>query len=181
MHILFTAGALRTDSFNKKHAKEALRLAIELGHTGEFVDLRDHSMPVYDGDIEAASGVPKETQALAAKIARADALVISTPEYNGGIPGVLKNVLDWLSRLKPMPLADKHLLLLAASPGAMGGLRSLWHTRVPFEAVGVHVYPTMSGLSQAGDAFDDQGKLKDEKKIKALKELLEKFTKHVGK
>lgn len=181
MHILFTAGALRTDSLNKKHAKEALRLAQELGHAGEFIDLREYAMPVYDGDDEAKNGVPENAKKLAEKIAAADALVISTPEYNGSIPGGLKNVIDWLSRLKPMPLADKHLLLLAASPGPMAGVRALWHTRVPFEAVGVHVYPTMSGLGGAGDAFDEQGRLKDEKRAKALKELLEKFAAHIGK
>src|ERR1700733_841975 len=107
MKLLIFGGALRADSCNKKFAREALRLAKELGADGEFLDLRDYPMPVYDGDIEATSGIPATTTALGKKIAAADAVVISTPEYNGSIPGILKNVVDWLSREKPVSLTDK--------------------------------------------------------------------------
>ena len=120
MKLLIFAGALRADSCNKKFAREAFRLARELGAEGEFVDLKDYPMPVYDGDIETASGIPAGTAALGKKILAAEALVISTPEYNGSIPGVLKNVIDWLSREKTVSLSGKHLLLLAASPGRLG-------------------------------------------------------------
>ncbi len=181
MHILFTAGSFRTESLNKKNAKEALRLAQELGHTGEFVDLRDYAIPVYDGDDEEKSGAPEGVKKLGEKIAAADALVVSTPEYNYSMPGGLKNVVDWLSRLKPAPLAGKPLLLLGASPGPLSAVRGMTHSKVAFDSVGMHVFPTLLGLGTAGDAFDEQGRLKDEKKTKALKELLEKFAKHVGK
>jgi len=179
MKPLIFAGSLRTDSCNKKFAREAFRLAKELGADGEFIDLKDYPMPVYDGDIEAASGIPATTVALGRKIAPADALVISTPEYNGSIPGIFKNVIDWLSRDKPLSLTDKHVLLLAASPGALGGVRSLWHTRQPLEVLGAHVFPGMMGLPDAYHAFDGQGKLKDEKTAARLKTLLEQFTNHV--
>ena len=178
MNLLVFAGALRADSSNKKFAREALRLAEEEGVSGEFIDLRDYAMPVYDGDIETASGVPVSTAALGKKILAADALVISMPEYNGSIPGVLKNVIDWLSREKPVSLRGKHLLLLGASPGKFGGIRSLWHSRQPFEVLGVHVYPGMMGLSDAYNAFDLQGRLKDEKTIEQLKKTLDQFIKH---
>jgi len=181
MHLLFFAGSLRADSVNKKYAREALRFAKELGHDGEFIDLKSYPLPLMDEDIQNNEGFPAPLAQLAEKIAKADALVISSPEYNGGISSPLKNALDWLSRLSPMPLADKSLLLLAASPGPLSGVRGLWHTRVPFEAVGVHVYPAMSGLGGAFDAFDAEGKLKDEKKAAALKGTLEKFIKHVAK
>jgi NAD(P)H-dependent FMN reductase len=178
MKLLAFAGSLRADSCNKKFAREALRLA---GAEGEFLDLRDYPMPVYDGDIEAASGVPETAKALGKKILAADALVISTPEYNGSIPGILKNVIDWLSREKPVSLAGKHVLLLAASPGAMGGIRALWHSRQPFEVLGVHVFPGMMGLPNAYNAFDEQGKLKEEKTAQQLKATLEQFIAHVKK
>jgi len=181
MTVLFFAGSLRTESFNKKHAREAMRLAGEKGIKGEFIDLRDYAMPVYDEDIQDNEGFPDTVTKLAEKISAATALVISTPEYNGSIPGGLKNVIDWLSRLKPMPLADKSLLLLAASPGPLSGVRGLWHSRVPFEAVGVHVYPTMIGLAKAHEAFDEAGKLKDEKTTANLQATLEKFIAHVAK
>lgn len=179
MKLLVFAGSLRADSCNKKFAREALRLLPETGAEGEFLDLKDYPMPVYDGDIEAASGVPESTKKLGQKIAAADALIISTPEYNGSIPGPLKNVIDWLSRDKPVSLENKHLLLLAASPGALGAVRSLWHTRQPFEVLGVHVFPGMMGLPGAYSAFDEQGKLKDEKTAARLKGTLEQFIKHV--
>ncbi len=179
MKLLIFAGALRADSCNKKFAREALRLAQALGAEGEFIDLKDYPMPVYDGDIETASGIPAGTAALGQKILAATALVISTPEYNGSIPGVLKNAIDWLSREKTVSLTGKHLLLLAASPGRMGGVRSLWHSRQPFEVLGVHVYPGMMGLSDAYNAFDAQGRLKDAKTAAQLKQTLAQFIQHV--
>jgi chromate reductase len=179
MKIIVFAGSLRADSCNKKFARVATSFAKDAGADAEFLDLKDYPMPVYDGDIETASGIPAGTAALGKKILEADALVISTPEYNGSIPGVLKNVIDWLSRDKPMSLAGKHLLLLAASPGALGGIRALWHTRQPFDAVGVHVFPGMMSLPAAYQAFDAEGKLTNEKAAAQLKETLGQFIAHV--
>ena len=178
MNILVFAGALRADSSNKKFAREAVRLLGELSHKAEFLDLKDYPMPPYDGDIEASSGVPDTTKALSTKITGADALVISTPEYNASMPGMLKNIVDWLSRDKPMALANKPLLLLAASPGALGGVRVLWHARQPFEQLGMHVFPGMLGLPDSYNAFNENGTLKDPKMAEKLKQLLDQFTKH---
>ncbi|MFI5363781.1 MAG: NADPH-dependent FMN reductase [Elusimicrobiota bacterium] len=179
MKILLFAGSLRRDSLNKKFAREAARLlSSRPGIQVEFVDLQPLAIPVYDGDVEAASGVPAGVQTLSRMIAAADALVVSTPEYNGSIPGVLKNTIDWLSRLKPLSLAGKPFLLLAASPGALGGTRSLWHTRQPFEVLGVHVFPEMMGLPLAHEAFDASGALKDAKTSERLSGLLERFVAH---
>lgn len=180
MKLLAFAGSLRADSCNKKFAREALRLAKELGAEGEFLDLKEYPMPAYDGDIETFSGIPESVKKLGQKITDADALIISTPEYNGSIPGILKNVVDWLSRDKPMALAGRNILLLAASPGALGGVRSLWHTRQPFEVLGNYMFPGMMGLQNAYNAFDEQGHLKEDKTIQQLKKLLEQFIKHVG-
>lgn len=179
MDILTFAGSLRADSCNKKFAREAVRLIKELGHNGEFLDLKEYPMPVYDGDIETGSGIPETVVKLGKKITAADALVISTPEYNGSIPGILKNVIDWLSREKPVSLANKHVLLLAASPGMFGGIRSLWHTRQPFEILGVHMYPGMMGLPNAYNMFDAEGRLNDEKTLQRLRTTLEQFINHV--
>jgi len=135
-------------------------------------------MSPYDGDIEAASGVPGTTAKLGLKIREADAIVLSTPEYNGSIPGTLKNIIDWLSREKPVSLAGKHVLLLGASPGALGAVRSLWHSRQPLEVLGVHVFPGTQGLPNAYSAFDEQGHLKEEKTRLQLQKLLEQFIAH---
>ena len=176
MKILVFAGSLRQGSLNKKFAREAMRLlGTKSGIETEFVDLQPLSIPVYDGDFEEASGVPAGVKELAGKILGADALLISTPEYNGSIPGILKNTIDWLSRLKPVSLAGKPLLLIAASPGALGGIRSLWHTRQPFEVLGTYVFPEMMALPAAHVAFDDAGALKDAKLVERLNGLLDRF------
>lgn len=177
MNVLAFAAALRRDSHNKKLAREAVRLLLAHGEAGaEFLDLREYPTPLYDGDIESA-GIPDSVMALGTRIAEADALVVATPGYNGSISSVLKNTIDWLSRVKPAPLAGKHVLLLAASPGAWGGIRGLWHSRVPFEALGVHVFPQMMSLPGAGAAFDEESRL-TEASAQQLQTLLRAFISH---
>jgi NAD(P)H-dependent FMN reductase len=178
MKILAFAGSLRTESTNKTLAREDIRLmgAPSLA-CAEFVDLRDYPMAVYDSDQERDAGIPGAARRLAAKVAEADGLIVATPEYNGGISGVLKNTIDWLSRVKPMPLMEKHLLLLSAAPGGWGGVRGLWHSRVPFEALGVHVFPEMMSLPNAGSAFDDAGHLRGDR-AQQLHNLVAVFAGH---
>jgi chromate reductase, NAD(P)H dehydrogenase (quinone) len=179
MKVLAFAGSLRRDSHNKKFAREAVRLLASQGEAkAEFADLRDYPMPLYDGDRER-DGIPDSVVALGTRITDADALIIATPEYNGGISSVLKNAVDWLSRVKPVPLAGKHLLLLGTSPGGWGGIRGLWHSRVPFEALGVHVFPQMMSLPGAGSAFDEHGRL-SEASAHQLVNILTAFIGHAG-
>lgn len=173
------AASLRKGSFNRKlaaRAAEALRKLpkIDVDHA----DFREFDMPVYDGDLEDASGIPAGGQELIRRVKSADAIVISTPEYNGGIPGTLKNALDWASREDPIPFDGKPLLLLGASPGGFGAVRGLWHTRVPFEAVGTLVYPEMFGLPRAHQAFDDAGTFKEPKNQARLESLVDAFVKY---
>jgi chromate reductase, NAD(P)H dehydrogenase (quinone) len=177
MKLFVMGAALRKGSFNRKLAMNAAEFLLELTPEDviELADFRDFEMPIYDGDLEEGSGVPKGAIDLAAKFAANDAIVISTPEYNGGIPGALKNALDWVSRVDQNPLDSKPLLLLGASPGALGAVRGLWHTRVPFEALGAAVYPTMFGLPKAIAAFDPKDHLSDAKTVERLKKLLSEF------
>lgn len=180
MKAVSFAGSLRTESSNKKLAREAVRmLSANPLVRAEFLDLRDYPMPIYDGDLERDEGIPDPVTRLGAKIVEADALIVATPEYNGSISSVLKNAIDWLSRLKPMPLAGRHLLLLSASPGGWGGIRGLWHSRVPFEALGVHVFPGMMSLPGAASAFDEAGHLSGERG-QQLRTLLSAFTTHAA-
>ncbi len=176
--ILLMATSLRKESFNKKLIENANRIlnVEKSNHSFEVIQFNDYPLPVYDGDLETQSGLPENVKKLAQKISEFDAVIFSTPEYNGSIPGPFKNAIDWLSRVKPASsLSDKHTLLLAASPGALGGVRGLWHSRVPLEASGMHVFPEMFGLSAAHNAFDEKGTLKDAATEERLKKLLFKF------
>jgi NAD(P)H-dependent FMN reductase len=180
MRILTFSPVLRKGSFNRQLialAAETLRQK-----PGVQVDQADFAsefpMPVYDGDVEEEKGIPEGAKKLIERIRAADALVVSTPEYNGGICGVFKNAIDWVSREDPIAFDTKPLLLLGASPGALGAVRGLWHTRVPLEAIGTRVYAEMFGLPRAHQAFDEKGKLKDEKTVSRLDELLNDYVEY---
>jgi chromate reductase len=172
MKVLVFGASLRKGSWNKKVAAQAARAARDLGHEADHADFRDFEMPVYDGDLEDASGTPPGAMKLVQRIRNADALIISTPEYNGSIPGAFKNAIDWVSREEPMPWAGKPILLLAASPGALGGVRSLWHSRQPLEVCGAYVYPEVLGVSRAAQAFNDDGSFVEPKQWVRLQGLV---------
>lgn len=178
MKILCFAGSLRSGSLNKKYVGVAAGILRSMeGVEVRTVDLADFPMPVFNQDIQD-KGFPQAVVDLAAEVKAADALVISTPEYNGSISSVLKTTIDWLSRDPLNPWPGKHVCLLGASPGALGAVRGLWHSRQPFEVLGCHVYPEMSGLPRAHEAFDAEGKLKDGTSQERLKKLLTGYVKH---
>src|SRR5436190_849784 len=128
--------------------------------------------PSYDIDAQLSDGFPTGADRLRECIQTNDAFVISSPEYNASMPGLLKNSIDWVSRFSPQPFNEKHGLLLSASPSMVGGNRGLWALRVPFEHLGARVYPDMFSLAQAHGAFDDTGRI-------ANAELQERFDSNI--
>lgn len=154
MQYLLLSGSLRKASFNTK----LLWFAQNHLNTPQstIIDINQYDIPLYSSDIEEA-GIPVGVQELAKKIEQAQAILIASPEYNYSISGVLKNTIDWVSRVRPMPLRKKPILLLAASMGPIAGIRGLWHTRVPLEGLGNYVYPEMFSLGVAHEALNDQG------------------------
>jgi NAD(P)H-dependent FMN reductase len=165
--ILVFAGSLRRDSFNKKLARLAEKVVVTAGAEATFIDLADFPLPIFDEDIEKA-GTPDEAVRLKKLFLDHDALIICSPEYNSSITAALKNAIDWVSRRAPdeaslAAFQGKIALLLAASPGALGGLRGLVHLRSILGNIGVIVLPGQYALAQAHLAFDDQGALKDAK------------------
>jgi len=161
MRLLAFAASLRRESVNRKLIALAVDLARDAKVEVDLADFHDFDMPLYDADLQAASGFPSGARELARRIEAADGLMIASPEYNYSIPGTLKNAIDWVSRMKPMPFRGKHGILLTASTSLVGGIRGLWALRVPLEGLGVTLYPDMFALAQAPQAFDERGKLKD--------------------
>jgi NAD(P)H-dependent FMN reductase len=161
MKLLAFAASLRGESLNRKLITLAVNLARDAKVEVDLADFHDFDMPLYDADLQVASGFPSGARELARRIESADGLMIASPEYNYSIPGTLKNAIDWVSRMKPMPLRGKHGMLLAASTSLVGGIRGLWALRVPLEGLGVTLYPDMFAVAQAPQAFDEHGKLKD--------------------
>jgi chromate reductase len=168
-NLLGLSGALRAGSTNRKLLREAARLF----KTAEFTEA-DLNLPLYDGDAEAAQGIPDAVQHLADQIAAADAVVISTPEYNKGPSGVLKNALDWVSRTKGAPWREKPVAVMSAAAGRAGGERAQMVLRgflVPFRPRLV-TGPEMH-LADSSNQFDAEGRLTGELYLKTLTELME--------
>ena len=171
------AGSTRKDSFNKKLVKIAAQGAEGKGADVTYVDLKDYPMPLYDGDLEADGEYPEAAKELKALFREADGFLIASPEYNSGYSAVLKNTIDWLSRPSEeneaplVAFAGKFASLMAAAPGALGGLRGLYQLRELLMNINVTVLPTMQAVGQSFTAFDEEGALKDAEldgKIKAL-------------
>ncbi len=175
VRILAFAGSLRSGSLNRKFLDTAIA---SIGDRAEVdrLDLRDVAVPVYDGDFEEKEGCPEGARRFKERIGAADALLISTPEYNHSIPGGLKNAIDWASRPPDNPFRGRLALLMSASPGMFGGTRGMLALRHVLMALFVNVIPNTVHLAHAAGAFDDAGRLKDEKTRssvdKAVNELL---------
>ncbi|MGX1886860.1 NADPH-dependent FMN reductase [Streptomyces sp. NPDC055287] len=161
LRVLVIGGALRAASTNARLASLVARLVADTGAAADLAAMRDFDMPLYDGDREAAEGVPDGALALRDRLERCDAFVISSPEYNASTPGVLKNAIDWVSRVRPQPFKTKHALLVSASPSLVGGNRGLWALRIPLEHLGTRVYPDMFSLARSHQGFTEDGLLAD--------------------
>jgi chromate reductase, NAD(P)H dehydrogenase (quinone) len=175
MRVLAFAASSRTGSLNRKLVALAAEIATAAGAEVDLADFREFEMPLYDADVDAERGLPPGALELKRRVEAAEALLIAAPEYNYSISGPLKNAFDWVSRARPMPWRGRSVYLLSASPSAMGGIRGLWHTRVPFEGCGALVFPDMFALPHANEAFDDEGRLKDARLAKRLATEIEGF------
>ncbi|GAU70407.1 hypothetical protein SSP35_19_00430 [Streptomyces sp. NBRC 110611] len=161
LRVLVLGAALRTESTNARLAALAARMLSRSGADVDLASMREFDMPLYDGDMEAEQGLPDGALALCERLERCDAFVLSSPEYNASVPGVVKNAVDWVSRVRPQPFKTKHALLLSASPSLVGGNRGLWALRIPLEHLGTRVYPDMFSLAAAHKGFTDDGQLTD--------------------
>ncbi|GAA6201798.1 NAD(P)H-dependent oxidoreductase [Aquicoccus sp. SU-CL01552] len=175
--LLGLSGSLRRASANRLLIREAARLF----GPAAFAEA-DLALPLYDGDVEEGEGIPAPVQRLADQIAQADAVVISTPEYNKGPSGVLKNALDWVSRTSGKPWADKPVAVMSAAAGRAGGERAQMVLRgfmVPFQPC------LLSGpelhLADCRNQFDAEGRLISAQYNKTLQALMDKLRAELGR
>lgn len=183
--ILLFSGSARAGSHNAKLAALVSKKLVLADADVTHVSLKDYPMPLYDGDLEAQDGVPQNAQKLKRMIQRQDGVFIACPEYNAGVTPLLKNTLDWISRVsdpgEPASPAfkDRVFALGSASPGAFGGMRGLIAMRTILEVgLGAWVIPQMVSVTRAAQGFDSQGDLTDERAARQLEALTGALLQH---
>jgi chromate reductase len=180
--ILVFAGSIRTGSFNASLAALAAKELVLAGAEVTHISLQDFPMPIYDGDLEAASGAPENAIKLKRMMMTHAGVFIASPEYNASVAPLLKNTLDWISRVrdgKETPLAaykNRIFALGSASNGRFGGMRSLLALRQVLEiGCGALVMPEQISVSGAADAYDDIGHLKDARSADLLRAVVRRL------
>ena len=160
-NIIALAGSARRDSLNKMLAKGAAEAADSHGAKGVFVDLDDYPLPLYDGDLEMSRGIPDNARALGELIRGADALFVASPEYNGAYSALLKNTLDWLSRID-RKILDRPTAIASASPGSKGGANGLHALRSTLEHMRVPVIEHQLSVPRAHEVLARDGRAEGE-------------------
>lgn len=174
--LLAFSGSLRQHSFNQSIVIAASDGAKAAGAEVTIVHLNDFKAPLFNEDDEAASGIPANAKKLKALMMEHDGFLIATPEYNSSFSAALKNAIDWASRMEEgeTPLQafkGKTATLMAASPGAIGGIRGLVPLSMLLGNIGMHVYPVQHAISKVGRLIDSSGKVTDEATLKKLHAL----------
>lgn len=178
VRILCLAGSTRKGSYNLSLIRQAAAFASEAGAAVTIADLDGFPLPIMNQDLETAHGIPATALAFKRLLSENDGFLIASPEYNGFVTPLLKNCLDWASRSetpdeKPLSaFRGKTAAILSASPGGLGGLRSLSVLRTLLANLGVIVLPGQHAVSGADGAFDDEGKLKDPGNVASVKRVV---------
>jgi chromate reductase, NAD(P)H dehydrogenase (quinone) len=179
IRVLGISGSLRKGSFNTA----LLRAALERAPAGTSCEVADISaIPLYNEDLRQQQGFPAPVETLRAQIARADALLVATPEYNYSLPGVLKNAIDWASRSPRQPFPGKVLGVMGASGSTGGTMRAQYHLRQ------IAVYLDLYALNKpevfvrnAASVFDAEGKLTEETTSAVVRDFMQALVKLAGR
>jgi chromate reductase, NAD(P)H dehydrogenase (quinone) len=178
LKILVIPGSLRTGSHNAKLAAVAAHELAQGGVDVSLISLGDFPLPIYDGDLQAKSGVPKNAVNLKRMIGVHHGVLVVTPEYNSSVPALLKNTIDWVSRVQDthetrgQVFHGRAFAIAAASENRLGGTRALAALRLILSACHAMVVPNQLALSFATEAYDDMDRLKHPADIEALKALV---------
>lgn len=161
LRFLVFSASLRLESLNTRLAALAAQVIEKNGGKADFALMSEFDCPSFNQDVEAKGTMPDGAIEFRKRLLANDAFIISSPEYNGSMPGYLKNAIDWVSRFRPQPFNERHALLMSASPSMAGGNRALWSLRIPFEHLGTRVFPNMFSLATAHKAFEVDGNISD--------------------
>lgn len=181
IRFLALSGSTRDGSVNTQLATTITAMAAELGFETRQISLADYPAPLYDGDLEKAEGVPAPIKALQALMVEQDAIFVASPEYNGGITPLLKNTIDWLSRVsvegEPRSLVfNKPVWAIGAvSPGVQGGVNSLYQLRPTVTRLGAIVLPEQLTIGGGASAFNEDGTFANERTVSLAKAQLERL------
>lgn len=167
--IVVVAGSRRREALSRRVAQACALAVRNAGAEVESIDLDDYPAPLYDGDLEADSGLPESVVRLQRLLHASDGLLVVNPEYNGSITPLLKNTLDWCSRPNPADpersggkvYAGRAAAVVGSSPGALGGMRVLFHVRDILGYLGMQVIPQQLAVAKAGEAVGDDARLRD--------------------
>lgn len=175
VNFLVFSASMRAGSLNTKLAKLAADFISRNGGNVDFAEMSEFDCPSYNLDVETNTGPPKGAQEMYKRLLENDAFIISSPEYNASMPGVIKNAIDWVSRFRPQPFNEKQAMLMSASPSMVGGNRGLWALRIPLEHLGARVYPNMFSLAMAHLSFNENDTIKDATLAKRFEDNLNAF------
>ncbi len=175
VRLLAVAASLRHGSLNRKLLGNAVVAARGAGAEVVEAGFAEFDVPAFNADVQEASGFPAGAVHFRERLEAADGLLLASPEYNYSMPGTLKNLIDWVSRMRPVPFRGRSALLLATSNGPIGGIRGLWQLRIPLEGLGMFVHPDMFSLPAGGQAFGEDGRLADPKVAERLQRMVEGY------
>jgi NAD(P)H-dependent FMN reductase len=177
--ILVFAGSVRGGAFSAATADAAMKELALQGAEVTRISLADYPLPIMDQDLEKEKGLPGNAVRLARLIAAHDGMLIASPEYNASIPPLLKNALDWVSRVRRLdgrsvnPFAGKVAALCSSSDGNFAGMRGLYHLRAVLMACRVEVVTPQCSVGRAAEAFDENGQFREERLRRQMETLCE--------
>jgi NAD(P)H-dependent FMN reductase len=178
LKILVIPGSLRTGSLNARLAAAAVHEIAQSGAEVTRISLGDYPLPIYDGDLQTKSGVPKNAVNLKRMMSAHHGVLIVTPEYNSSVPPLVKNTIDWVTRVQDnhetrgQVFRERAFAIAAASESRLGGTRSLAALRLILSACHAMVIPNQLALSFAGEAYDDMDRLKHPADAEALRAMV---------
>lgn len=184
--ILVFAGSIRTGAFSGKTADVAQKELAMHGAEVTRISLADYPLPIMDQDLEKAEGIPENAYKLARQFNAHDAVLIATPEYNSSLPPLLKNAIDWVSRIKlddgkPLrPLPGKVMAICCSSPGHFGGIRAASHLRQILAHIQVEVIAAQCSVTNAEEAFDEHGEFREERMRRSMTTVCKALVERAG-